>query len=101
MLSRTCFVQTILFAFHNQLPDTFPLRQQAYLVVTFYVILIVCEAVSVVGGQQIAGMMATEDKVKLEKAIDETIAWLDANQLAEVRPVDVFFDPFYRIFKAN
>ena len=44
-------------------------------------------------GEQIAGKMAAEDKEKLEKAIEETIAWLDANQLAEVRPILINLRP--------
>lgn len=34
--------------------------------------------------EKIAGQLSTEDKEKLEKAVNETIAWLEANQLAEV-----------------
>jgi L1 cell adhesion molecule like protein len=34
--------------------------------------------------EKVAGMLAAEDKAKLEKAIEDTIQWLDQNQLAEV-----------------
>lgn len=32
-----------------------------------------------------ASKIPEEDKSKLEKEIDDSISWLDANQLAEVR----------------
>ena len=31
-----------------------------------------------------ADKLSPEDKEKIEKAVDETISWLDSNQLAEV-----------------
>jgi heat shock protein 1/8 len=33
---------------------------------------------------KIAGQLSSEDKQKIEKTVNETIAWLDSNQLAEV-----------------
>ena len=33
--------------------------------------------------EKLAGKVSEEDKATLEKAVEETIAWLDANQLAE------------------
>ena len=33
---------------------------------------------------QVAGKLSPEDKAKVERAVEDTIAWLDANQLAEV-----------------
>ncbi len=34
---------------------------------------------------QVASKLSPEDKESAEKAIDETISWLDANQLGEAR----------------
>jgi len=34
--------------------------------------------------EKVAGLLGEEDKSTIEKAVDETIAWLDKNQLAEV-----------------
>lgn len=34
--------------------------------------------------EKISGQLSSEDKQKLEKAVNDSIAWLDANQLAEV-----------------
>src|ERR1044072_3992316 len=34
--------------------------------------------------EKFAGKLSVEDKQKIEKAVDETIEWLDRNQLAEV-----------------
>ena len=33
---------------------------------------------------QVASKLSQEDKERIEKAVDEAIAWLDSNQLAEV-----------------
>jgi len=35
--------------------------------------------------QQVASKIDPADKSTIEKAVDETVEWLDANQLAEVR----------------
>ena len=32
---------------------------------------------------QVASKLSPEDKERIEKAVDEAIAWLDSNQLAE------------------
>ena len=32
---------------------------------------------------QVASKLSAQDKEKIEKAVNDTIAWLDANQLAE------------------
>ena len=34
-------------------------------------------------GLQVASKLSPEDKERIEKAVDEAIAWLDSNQLAE------------------
>jgi len=34
--------------------------------------------------EKVAAQLSSEDKEKIEKAVDETVAWLEANQLAEV-----------------
>lgn len=36
------------------------------------------------GGLQVASKISSEDKSKIEKAVDEAMEWLDGNQLAEV-----------------
>lgn len=33
---------------------------------------------------QVASKLSPEDKATVERAVEDTIAWLDANQLAEV-----------------
>lgn len=33
---------------------------------------------------QVASKISSEDKSKIEKAVDEAMEWLDSNQLAEV-----------------
>jgi molecular chaperone DnaK (HSP70) len=35
------------------------------------------------GVQQVASKLSPEDKEKIEKGVEETIQWLDSNQLAE------------------
>lgn len=35
-------------------------------------------------GLQVASKISSEDKSKIEKAVDEAMEWLDGNQLAEV-----------------
>ena len=35
-------------------------------------------------GAQVGGKLAAEDKEKIEKLVEETVSWLDSNQLAEV-----------------
>ena len=37
--------------------------------------------------QQVASKIDPADKATIEKAVDETVEWLDANQLAEVRRI--------------
>ena len=35
-----------------------------------------------------AGKLSADDKAKIEKEVEETIQWLDANQLAEVEELE-------------
>ena len=42
-----------------------------------------CLIEAIYGVSQVASKLSPEDKERIEKAVDETISWLDANQLAE------------------
>ena len=41
------------------------------------------------GGLQVASKISSEDKSKIEKAVDEAMEWLDGNQLAEVDELEL------------
>lgn len=43
----------------------------------------VCAEGAVTGGCQVASKLSAEDRERIEKAVEETISWLDSNSLAE------------------